>query len=224
MPSKTFLQLSPEKQSKFIETALKEFSTKDYQRASISNMVAELGIAKGSVYQYFKDKKSLYLYLLELAAAMKYNFLQKAIAEGYIDFWDLYKKMFISGIAFDLEQPRYSSLLLLSSQEKQIEELAAIARAQKKQAWEMMQGLLKVEQAAGRLRSDLSLPFIAWQVIAVSLGIAEYLTLNYGIDYLENARNNRPAYALSEQEILETVDGMIAVMKNGLAVESQLLK
>ena len=81
----------------------------------------------------------------------------------------------------------------------------------------MMQGLLLQELEAGRLRTDLSVPFLAWQVIAVSVGIAEYLTLNYGVDYLENAKNNKPAYALSEAEIMETVRGMIAVLKKGIS-------
>ena len=217
MPKKTFLQLDDTKRNRFLEVAFKEFSTKDYSNASISAVVEELGIAKGSVYQYFKDKKDLYLYLLELAQAVKVSYLQKAIANGYEDFWDLFEKMFASGIKFDLEHPRESGLLLLSSQEKQIPELANIALGYKKQGWEMMQGLLLQEQAAGRLRNDFPIKILAWQVIAVSVGIADYLTLNYGLDYIENAQNNRPAFALSEAEIMETVKGMIAVLKNGIS-------
>lgn len=216
MPKKTFLQLDDEKRNRFLTVALKEFSTKDYERASISAIVEELGIAKGSVYQYFKDKKDLYLYLLQLAQQVKLSYVNQAIINGYSDFWDLFEKMFASGIAFDLKHPRESGLLLLSSQEKQVPELAEMALNHKRQAWEMMQGLLAQELAAGRLRTDLPLPLLAWQVIAISVGIAEYLTLNYGIDYLENARNNKPAYALSETEIMETVRGMIGVLKNGL--------
>lgn len=217
MPKKTFLQLDPEKRNRFLAVAMKEFSTKDFSKASISAIVDELGIAKGSVYQYFKDKKDLYLHLLALAQQVKLSYVHQAMADGYSDFWDLFEKMFASGIRFDLEHPRESGLLLLSSQEKQVPELAKQALAQKKQAWEMMQGLLLQELEAGRLRTDLSVPFLAWQVIAVSVGIAEYLTLNYGVDYLENAKNNKPAYALSEAEIMETVRGMIAVLKKGIS-------
>ena len=162
MPKKTFLQLDPEKRNRFLAVAMKEFSTKDFSKASISAIVDELGIAKGSVYQYFKDKKDLYLHLLALAQQVKLSYVHQAMADGYSDFWDLFEKMFASGIRFDLEHPRESGLLLLSSQEKQVPELAKQALAQKKQAWEMMQGLLLQELEAGRLRTDLSVPFLAW--------------------------------------------------------------
>mgnify|MGYP001367152296 CR=1 FL=1 len=60
MPKSTFLNLRPEKRADFTDAALFEFALNDYQNASITNMVKVLGIAKGSVYQYFENKKDLY--------------------------------------------------------------------------------------------------------------------------------------------------------------------
>ena len=64
MPSNTFLNLPDDKRERIISAALEEFANNDFRNASITRMVRSLGIAKGSVYQYFKDKKDLYLYLL----------------------------------------------------------------------------------------------------------------------------------------------------------------
>lgn len=75
MPTETFLNLQDEKRNKFIEIAVDEFSAHDYQSASISKIVARAGIAKGSLYQYFKDKRDLYNFLLELAAKKKADYL-----------------------------------------------------------------------------------------------------------------------------------------------------
>lgn len=68
MPSTTYNKLDSDKQDKFYRVALSEFSTNGYHRASITKIVNTLGIAKGSVYQYFDDKYDLYLYLLASSA------------------------------------------------------------------------------------------------------------------------------------------------------------
>ena len=68
MPTQTFLNLSPEKREALLSKALEEFATHDYQSASISRISAQAAIAKGSLYQYFADKRDFYLYLVEVAS------------------------------------------------------------------------------------------------------------------------------------------------------------
>ena len=67
MPTTTFANLLPAKRAAFLDAALDEFSARDFETASISRIVANLGIAKGSVYQYFADKSELYVHLVEHA-------------------------------------------------------------------------------------------------------------------------------------------------------------
>src|SRR5665648_21665 len=71
MPYQTFINLPEEKKQKLLECAIEEFAKNDYQSASITKIVNRAGIAKGSLYQYFKDKQDLYNYLLELAIQKK---------------------------------------------------------------------------------------------------------------------------------------------------------
>lgn len=75
MPTETFRNLPDEKRQKFIEIAIDEFSTHDYESASVSQIVARAGIAKGSLYQYFTDKRDLHLFLLDLAAKKKAEYM-----------------------------------------------------------------------------------------------------------------------------------------------------
>jgi TetR/AcrR family transcriptional regulator len=65
MPKPTFFNLTDDKRQRLIDLAIEEFAENDYDLASISKIVAQAGIAKGSFYQYFEDKKDLYQYLLE---------------------------------------------------------------------------------------------------------------------------------------------------------------
>ena len=60
-PQKTFLTLPEGKQARLLETATEEFAAQGYQKASINRIVEKLGIAKGSIYQYFRNKEHLFL-------------------------------------------------------------------------------------------------------------------------------------------------------------------
>lgn len=68
MPKQTFLSLPEDKQNTLIESAKKEFSRVPLHEASISNIIKDAGIPRGSFYQYFEDKEDLYYYLLNQVA------------------------------------------------------------------------------------------------------------------------------------------------------------
>jgi AcrR family transcriptional regulator len=67
MPKETFFNLPEQKRQRLVDLAIAEFAAHDYRLASISRIVARAGIAKGSFYQYFEDKRDLFLYLLDTA-------------------------------------------------------------------------------------------------------------------------------------------------------------
>ena len=78
MPNQTFFNIPEEKRDKIVKIAIAEFASHDYDSASITKIVKQAKIAKGSFYQYFEDKKELYLYLVDLANQEKLAFLQAA--------------------------------------------------------------------------------------------------------------------------------------------------
>lgn len=92
MPKETFFNLSQEKRNKITELALEEFALHDYRTASLSRIVEKAGISKGSMYQYFDDKKELYLYLVKLAADIKFKTIDRHISSSEVsDFFERYK-------------------------------------------------------------------------------------------------------------------------------------
>lgn len=64
LPSSTFLNLAPEKQEKLLSAAVREFTERPYNEASINRIVREAGIPRGSFYMYFRDKEELFQYLV----------------------------------------------------------------------------------------------------------------------------------------------------------------
>ncbi|MEL7142214.1 MAG: TetR/AcrR family transcriptional regulator [Cyanobacteria bacterium J06643_4] len=78
MPKPAFFNLSEKKRQKITDLAIAEFASADYDNASISNIVKQAKSAKGSFYQYFEDKKGLYLYLVDSASVQRIEFIEAA--------------------------------------------------------------------------------------------------------------------------------------------------
>jgi len=77
-----FLNLSPEKQERIINAAMKQFAQKGYEQASTNEIVKEAEISKGILFHYFKNKKEMFLYLFDRAVEMMMEeFLAKLDAE-----------------------------------------------------------------------------------------------------------------------------------------------
>ncbi|MRG85900.1 TetR/AcrR family transcriptional regulator [Salinibacillus xinjiangensis] len=72
-----------------MNAALKEFLKNGFDKASTNEMVKEAEISKGSLFNYFQNKKDLYLYLVDYA----YQIIDKVYER--IDFTerDLFKRL-----------------------------------------------------------------------------------------------------------------------------------
>ncbi|HNP19258.1 MAG TPA: TetR/AcrR family transcriptional regulator [Fulvivirga sp.] len=78
MPSSTFNKLNSTKKANFTDACITEFGQNGYQGASISAIVKQLKMAKGSVYQYFTDKDDLYAYLVNQSLETKEELISRA--------------------------------------------------------------------------------------------------------------------------------------------------
>jgi TetR/AcrR family transcriptional regulator len=111
VPRDTFFNLPEEKRQLILDLAIEEFSEFDYKNASISSIVNRAGIAKGSFYQYFEDKKDLYLYLIHLLMQEKQRFFAAnpppAEERGI---FDQMQWMFNAGLGFEFSNPRFARI------------------------------------------------------------------------------------------------------------------
>jgi len=60
-----FENLNEEKRKKILEVCIHEFADKGYDKASTNSIIKEAGISKGILFHYFKNKKSLFFYILD---------------------------------------------------------------------------------------------------------------------------------------------------------------
>jgi len=144
----TFLNLSPEKQDRVLAAALGEFSDKGYQQASVNTMVSALGIAKGSIYQYFKDKKSLFLYIFDFAIGMVRRTLLVVKEETREEnFFARLEKSLLAGVAFIQRHPRVYGLYLKILFDQHVPRRQELLRAVRQFAAEYLGSLVRQGQA-----------------------------------------------------------------------------
>lgn len=67
VPKDTFYNLNEEKQEKIMRSAINEFSDKGYEKGNIGEIAKKARVAKGSMYQYFDNKKELFIFSVHWA-------------------------------------------------------------------------------------------------------------------------------------------------------------
>lgn len=62
VPKETFFNLNEEKQENVMRAAINEFLKHGFEKGNIGDIAKKAGVAKGSMYQYFENKRELFLY------------------------------------------------------------------------------------------------------------------------------------------------------------------
>ncbi|UJR81381.1 TetR/AcrR family transcriptional regulator [Sandaracinus amylolyticus] len=129
MPTPTFFRLPDEKRERFVEEAINEFADRSYAEASLSQIVKRIGIAKGSVYQYFADKLDLYRWLLTEEVPRRRREFVGVIDDADADFWAALETQIERGMAFLVEHPKLARITAAAADPTAHEEVRGLHRA-----------------------------------------------------------------------------------------------
>lgn len=188
MPTETFENLPAEKREKFIDAALEEFANNAYRSASISRITDRAGIAKGSVYQYFLDKKDLYLYLIDLGGKVKLDFLRsKQVEVDWRDFYQGFKSYLLLGTQFEFSGPReirFVSLLKRALASDIWDESFSKMKAASQAA---ITGLVTRARDQGQVRDDIPVELAVFYVNTLLTGLSDYVAAKLGVSTIELA-------------------------------------
>lgn len=217
MPTETFLNLPDDKRRQLIDIAMNEFATKPYEQASISNIVKQAGIAKGSIYQYFENKQDLYLHLIDVVTQEKLKFIQKNMPPlATTDFFDTYKQQMLVGARFNLSYPLGMNLLANMVKSPLSNETHA---KMQQVADDYLVNLVRQQQAKGAVRDDISPEIIAYFYKAIANGLADYLAAQTGIQSTEWIEE-RNAKKLLEIDLEPIIDQLVQLMRSATAAKA----
>ncbi|MFE6138190.1 TetR/AcrR family transcriptional regulator [Bacillus sp. NPDC057893] len=94
MPKQTFFNLEREKKEVLIQAAMKEFSRVPLFEASISNIIKDARIPRGSFYQYFEDKEDVFFFLLNDHSKKDNEKFISILKENEGDLFDSYIELY----------------------------------------------------------------------------------------------------------------------------------
>ena len=115
MPKTTFFNLPKEKQTRILEISAREFAASPYDVASISEIVRQAGMAKGSFYQYFENKQDLYQTLIQLGTEAKLDLLNEhSTPNPKGNLFDTLKNQFLGTVQFEINHPDLAKVLYMA--------------------------------------------------------------------------------------------------------------
>lgn len=151
----TFDNLLPEKQEKIVDAAVGEFARNGYRKASINTIVRDAGISKGSLYQYFRNKEELFVFIFTRFTLLVKKTVKEAELGAENDFFSQVGGVLFAGIDFIDRYPDYFQIYLRVFFERDMplrEELLARVRLFSR---EYFAPLCLAGQQSGAIRRDI---------------------------------------------------------------------
>ena len=100
-----FFSLSEEKQLAIINAGYRVFSQNSYKKSPVSEIAAEAGISKSLLFHYFRNKRELYLFLINTAAKTTYKYLHEFGCHEKEDFFEVMQKGLKAKVALMKKYP-----------------------------------------------------------------------------------------------------------------------
>ncbi len=213
MPKTTFINLREPKKKQIIDAFLREFATRTFDEASLTVVVKQLGIAKGSVYQYFEDKLDLFMFLIQECSTVKMKYVNSIKRDDYPDYWAYFRVLYEKGFQFDNENPLQSHFLHNVANNLHSPTIKELFRDMMNQTVRAFEQMVKDEIKSGLFRDDVSVETMGFALYKVGLSIQEQLEFSGIINPKESIQNNTPVYQGKKQELLRVVDGYIRLVR-----------
>ncbi len=190
LPKRTFHNLPAAKQEAILRIVLEEFSANGYRKTSLNTIVARLGIAKGSIFQYFQDKEGLFLFILNRSLEKVKNYL-RTVRDQTADqnFFSRIEHTLQAGVDFIHHHPHVYRLYLRVMFESQVPYRQEILTSIRGYSHEFLKTLIRTAVARGELRTGIDADVTAFIMDAVLDRYLQALSMRHldaGLGLLEH--------------------------------------
>jgi TetR/AcrR family transcriptional regulator len=168
MALKTFDNLDQKKKNRIFREAVREFAAKGYAKASINAMVQNLGIAKGSIFQYFRDKEGLFNFVFSRSVEIVKDHL-KGVRKATEDrnFFVRLEALLTSGVQFVRKHPRIYTLYVKIQFEGNLGFCSRMLASLRRESFEFLSQLISTGIERGELDPTLDITHTAFILDAI---------------------------------------------------------
>jgi TetR/AcrR family transcriptional regulator len=200
-----------ERKEELVEAALDEFTRNNYKNASLNTIIKQAAVSKGSFYYHFKNKESLYTYLLKHAFTQKWEFIQEknhqkpGLLEGK-DFFERIKIQARLAAEFANAFPKYQRLSSMFIVEKGNAIHEIVLKELKSGSENIMHEMIRSAMAEGSLRRDFPENFIQ--------NVLDYLLTHY--DQIFDAPEDSEL-----EKMLTNLDYLMEFIQHGFGTQKE---
>ncbi|KUH70124.1 TetR family transcriptional regulator [Mycolicibacterium novocastrense] len=156
MPTVTWARVDPSRRAAVIEAAEAEFGAHGYSQGSLNVIARRAGVAKGSLFQYFADKRDLYAYIADLGSQRVRSYIEDRIRE--LDpgrpFFEFLTDLLDTWVAYFADHPQDRALHAASTFEIDTEARVSVHTVIHRHYLEVLRPLVRDAHARGDLRAD----------------------------------------------------------------------
>ena len=209
MPKETFYNLPDDKRENIEKTAISEFAKYGYDKASITRIIDKCSIAKGSFYQYFEDKKDLFLYLVTRIGEEKVKAISPVMErrEEY-DFFGLIRALFLEGLKFAASNPELTLMGDWFFRNREHPIFNEMVEAGLENARNIYTELIDTAMEKGEVRDDIDIAFISHTMSTLSVSSIEY--------YFQTREGKKSRIKKFDERMIDTIDLLIDLLKHGI--------
>lgn len=200
MPTVTWARVDPARRAAVMEAAEAEFGAHGFSGGSLNVIARRAKVAKGSLFQYFADKRDFYAYVADVASLRVRSYIEDRIRE--LDpgrpFFEFLTDLLDAWVAYFAEHPRERALHAAASLEVDADARISVQSVLHRHYLEVLRPLVHAAQSRGDLHAqgDTDALLSLLLMIFPHLALAPYLR---GIDPilgLDEPSPEQPALAV----------------------------
>jgi AcrR family transcriptional regulator len=206
----TFQNLPEEKKDRIIARATREFSEKGYQGASINTLVDDLGISKGSIFQYFTSKKGLFLFVFQTAVDRVRRTLVGVKEETEdLEVFERIRRSILTGVDFVRRHPQIYRIYLKLLFDREAPYRAELLKAIRLFSAEYLGSLVEKGLERAEIRRDIPLD----QAVFILDAVLDRYLQAYMVPFLDQGGN---IYQGDQAQVEAWAAGLVKILRKGL--------
>lgn len=163
MPRATFQHLPDEKRERILRTATRLFAERGFNRSDMDEIARRSGVAKGSLYNYFRSKDDLFLHVCRDAIERSREATWGEVREHW-DIYEVVNHIFRSHVRFEFSYPDYHRLHLNFSSARLERFADTLALESEQHTSRRLKRLLQDGIRQGIVRRDLDVSMTAFMI------------------------------------------------------------
>ena len=156
MPTVTWARVDAARRAAVVEAAEAEFGMHGFSAGSLNVIARRAGVAKGSLFQYFADKRDLYAFIADVASQRVRAYMENRIRE--LDpsrpFFDFLTDWLDAWVAYFADHPHERALHAAATLEVDAEARVSVQNVIHRHYLEVMRPLVRDAHTRGDLRAD----------------------------------------------------------------------